>query len=380
MSTDRQILSPGVRKLIAVPLLALVMLISATPTSAAAVEVIEDGLPYAMYRASAVWTGEKVYIFGGNIQGAILDTIVEYDPETGSTDVTSWHLPSERMITSAVWTEEEAYVIGGVGYDNDPLPEIVRFVPGEGVELISNAIPWGTKGVGSVWTGEYIYVFGNSLSTTVGQYDVLRYDPVANDTTVLEDDLPVPGAGTSVIWTGDAAYIFGGKTEPNVLSDKIVKYVPGEGATVVEARLPSPRFHTTSAWDGTHAYILGGAAAKEDGSGSGLITEDLDEIVVFDPASGEVDVMSENLPVAMDARPSVWAEERVHQFGGNTREGPRSDIVLVDPSTANGDEDLVIDHPYNGVAAAVVVLIVIALLIFAVRGRRPREPFEGPHR
>jgi len=37
------------------------------------------------------------------------------------------------------------------------------------------------------------------------------------------------------------------------------------------------------------------------------------------------------------------------------------------------------DHPYHGVAAAVVVLFVIAIVMFAVRGRRPREPIEEPN-
>jgi hypothetical protein len=260
-----------------------------------------------------------------------------------------------------------------VGYDADPFPQIVRYVPGEGVELIDEALPWGTKGVGSVWTGEHIYVFGNSLSTTVGQFDVLRYDPVANETVVLEDELPIPGAGTSVVWTGEEAYIFGGKMEPNVLSDKIVRYVPGEGASVLEATLPSPRFHVTAAWDGEVAYIMGGSAAREGGSG-GLETEDLDQIVVFDPDEGTVVTVTAGLPVAMDARPAVWADGLVHQFGGATKEGPRSDIVVYDPSARGEAGDLVIEPPINGIVAAVGVLVVVAFAIVYVRRRTPPKP------
>jgi hypothetical protein len=353
-----------------VTVISLLLVISSTPVHALPVKVIEGGLPDAMFRASAVWTGEKVYIFGGNTQGAILDTIIEYDPATGEALVTEWRLPSERMITSAVWTGEEAYIIGGVGYDNEPFPEIVRFVPGEGVEVFEDAIPWGTKGVGSVWTGEHVYVFGNSLSTDVGQYDVLRYDPVANVTTVLEDELPIPGAGTSVVWSGDAAYIFGGKTNKTVLSDRIVKYEPGNGASFVDVRLPSPRFHVTAAWDGEVAYILGGSVAGP-GPAGGIITEDVDEIVLFDPGAGTVEIHQGKLPQPMDARPAVWAQGKVHVFGGNTKNGPVSDILVFDPG-AKVDEDgpAISRSNLYLLTASIGLMLVVIIAVMAISRRR----------
>lgn len=351
----------------AVLVIVLVLLASA-PSSAVSVEVTKEGLPQALYRASAVWTGERIYIFGGNAQGAILDTIYEYDPGTGQVMDTGWRLPSPRMITSAVWTGEEAYIVGGVGYDAEPFPDVVRFVPGEGVETFAGALPYGTVGVGSVWDGEHVYVLGNSLSASQGHGDVLRYDPVANETTVLEDQLPIPGAGTSVVWTGEEAYIFGGKVNMTTLSDRIVRFVPGSGGSFVEARLPSPRFHVTAAWDGHVAYVLGGSESTP-GPGGGLLTQNTDQVLVFDPASGSVEVLDARLPRPKDARPAVWAEGAVHQFGGSTKEGPLAEILVIDPH--GGDDGDGADgntwrnlYALVGSLGLVLVTVVAVTLIF----------------
>jgi hypothetical protein len=360
---------PPLRLTIAVIVVTFSLVVASAPASARAIDVIEGGMPEAMYRASAVWTGEKVYIFGGNTQGAILDTIIEYDPATGEATTTQWHLPSARMITSAVWTGEEAYIIGGTGYDNEPFPEVVRFVPGEGVTVFEDALPWGTVGVGSVWDGQYIYVLGNSLSTTMGQADVLRYDPATNQTTVLEDQLPIPGAGTSVVWTGEAAYIFGGKVNKTTLSDKIVKYVPGEGSSVVASPLPSARFHVTAAWDGEVAYIIGGSASGP-GPAGGLITEEVDEIVVFDPDSGTVETHEATLPHPMDARPAVWAQGRVHVFGGHTKETPVSDIIVFDPEGKVDGDGPDYSNANLILIGVTVGLVLIVMVVFATISRR----------
>jgi hypothetical protein len=322
--------------------------------------------------ASVVYTGEVVYLFGGFTPGSLLDTIIEVDPVTGASTVTEWRLPVEVKLTSAVWAGDAAYIIGGVSYDGDPLPDIVRFVPGEGVEVLEDALPWGVRGVGAVWTGSEVLVFGNCLTTEVGQHDVISFDPVVNETEVAEDVLPVPGAGSSVVWADGAAIILGGRQNDTHFSDKIIRYEPGSEAQVMSAVLPSPRFGSAAAWDGSRVYLVGGSDALVCEPTGGVPTQFLDDIVLYDPLPDRVQVHWTWLPSSRDVRAAVFAEGRVLVLGGETREGPLDEVVAFDPGAPfvedQGDVD---DRVLIGVALVGGILF---LVIIAWSMRRWREP------
>ena len=349
----------------------LLMLTSISPVAMAAdtgaVEVLDEALPVATSMSCACYTGDVAYMFGGFTQGSLLDTIVEVDPATGMSRVLEWRLPSERKLSSAVWTGDTAYVIGGIGYDGDLLREVLRFVPGEGVDTVDGAIPWGTKGVSAVWTGEVVLVFGNCKSATEGQFDVLAFDPATNETEVLKDVLPIPGAGASAVWAGDAAYIFGGRLG-EAFSDLVVRYEPGSCATVMDARLPSPRFGTAAAWDGTNAYVFGGSNALVCGPVECVPTEYLDEVVVFDPILDEAWKHWARLPSPRDARAAVWAGGRALVLGGETLDGPVASIVAFDPSVPFHEEDDSIDDRVLCSIAVVGGAILLVTFAWTVRG------------
>jgi hypothetical protein len=352
--------------------LALLLTLTSMPPAAMgggaiAVEVLDQALPVGTSMSCACYTGEVVYMFGGFTQGSLLDTIVEVDPATGTSRVLEWRLPSERKLSSAVWTGDAAYVIGGVGFDGDLLPEVLRFVPGEGVETVDEAIPWGTKGVSAVWTGKVVLVLGNCKSATEGQFGVLAFDPATNETEVLQDVLPVPGAGSSAVWTGDGAYIFGGRLG-EAYSDLVVRYEPGRCATVMDARLPSPRFGTAAAWDGARAYVFGGSNALVCGPVECVPTEYLDDVVVFDPALDEAWTHWARLPSPRDVRAAVWAGGRALVLGGETLDGPVAGIVALDPFVPFHGEDDPMDERLLCSIAVVGGVILILTFAWTVRG------------
>lgn len=296
----------------------ILVLTSVAPVGA--VWEMDERLPDPVAMTCAVSTGLVMYVFGGATKGALLDTIYAVDPESGRTSVLSFTLPTPRKLASAVWTGDAAYIIGGIGYDGEPIPEIVKFVPGVGVRVIEGAMPYGTKGIPSVWSGEAIYILGNCQSSEEGQYDIIRFDPVNETTEILEDVLPIMGAGSSATWAGDCAYIVGGRHNVTQLSDRIIRYVPGEGAEYMEARLPQGRIGAASAWNGSAVYAFGGTIALLCGPLECVPTDYLDEMVVFHPGNDTVEVFEGALPRPMDLRAALY-------FDGN--DGTVSSRILI---------------------------------------------------
>ena len=335
-------------------------------------ERMEETLPDPVGMTCAVYTGNVIYVFGGATKGGILDTIYEVDPESGRTTVLPYTLPSPRKLASSVWTGREAYIIGGIGYDAEPIADIVKFVPGVGVSVVEGAMPYGTKGIPSVWSGEAVYILGNCLSSDVGQHDVIRFDPSSGTSEIIEDVLPIPGAGSSATWAGDCAYIVGGRQNLTILSNRIIRYVPGEGAEFVGALLPKGRIGAACAWDGERVFIFGGTIALECGPLECVPIDYLDEIVVFYPEGDTCSILRATLPEPMDVRAAVYAERETGRGnavmvpGGLATEGPVKWITI--HFTEPGD---VPEHSktfYQSTLFHVFVLVtVVALMVWFVR-------------
>jgi hypothetical protein len=352
---------------------------------------LNERLPEPVAMNCAVNAGMVVYVFGGATKGAILDTIYAVDPESGKTTVLPYRLPSPRKMASAVWTGREAYIIGGIGYDAEPIAEMVRFVPGEGVQVVEGAMPYGTKGVPSIWDGEAVHVLGNCLSAEVGQHDVIKYYPGNGTTDKSKDVLPIPGAGSSAVWAGDRAYIVGGRLNQTILSDRIVSYVPGEGARFVDARLPQGRIGAASAWDGERVYTFGGTIALECGPLECVPTDYLDEIVEFDPVNDTCVLSDHRLPRPMDLRAAVHTVAndgtgaKVIIPGGLTSTGPVDWLMVywthrqvpLEPTCSEKVlPELVLDWVMSNLLVILVVIMVVMVVYFIIpseMGRKQRE-------
>jgi len=81
--------------------------------------VLPGRLPYTVYHLPAVPFGGKVLLIGGNAQqpgwnvSRATDTIIEFDPSTGSSSVLPLRLPSPRERASAVPVRSRVLVFGG---------------------------------------------------------------------------------------------------------------------------------------------------------------------------------------------------------------------------------------------------------------------------
>jgi hypothetical protein len=347
-------------------LLAMLLLLSTSPNSIFNSTADTNGifvvatLPKKVHYSSAVWDGNKIYLFGGQNPDGLSTSIISFDPETLEIIELNVNLPKAIKRHSAVWTGSETFIIGGESYEGEPLADIIRFKPPDTVELLENILPFGVKGGSLVWSGKYVYHFGNCICPGESVKKIIRFDPLTNQTVVLDDELPGPRAGTSAVWVNGSAFIFGGRTGSGEAgqTDDIIKYTPGEGCTVMNAKFPSPRFRTSAVFHGSYVYVFGGYGP------SGF----LDEIVRYDPEKDQIKLLSARLPTARATRAAVFNGTYSYILGGESETKYLNEILKFDPE---GRQVIEPTEPFF-VYQLIGVAVLMTLLVWWV-GRRKRR-------
>ncbi len=150
--------------------------------------------------------------------------------------------------------------------------------------------------------------------------------------------LPAARYATSAVSAGSASYVFGGVDAAGAKTDTIYGYNHVENAAgTMRARLPSARSHTSAVWTGQFALVFGGCGSSCDGG-------QLDEIVLYHPATDTALLMPTRLPTPRSGTSAVWdPRDRptagcpsgcAYVFGGyNDDTGWLSDVVRYNPLT-----------------------------------------------
>jgi N-acetylneuraminic acid mutarotase len=158
--------------------------------------------PAARYLHTAVWTGNRMIVWGGgDASGG------RYDPGTDTWSPTSMiNAPSARSQHTAVWTGSRMVVWGG-----SSLGDGGRYDPASDTWSPTSATnaPSARSQHTAVWTGSRMVVWGGSDGTSLG--DGGRYDP-ASDTwgPVSMTNVPPPRVGHASVWTGSFMFVWGG--------------------------------------------------------------------------------------------------------------------------------------------------------------------------
>lgn len=227
----------------------------------------------AVYANGTTYGAHNVcYIFGGGSGVGTYDASVEvvrFWPEDCWRDVYGY-IPG-RMDTSAIWDGKAAYLFGGKEAPGESIPsaflnEILKFEPPMTPKILPAKLPHVRAHTSAVWDGENAYIFGGGYINETLEYefldDILKFNPAMNKITIMEAKLPTPRAYTSAIWDGHNAYIFGGRTIVNgsvTYLDEVVMYNPlVDEVSVLPQRLPTPREGTVAVWTSSAAYIFGG--------------------------------------------------------------------------------------------------------------------------
>ena len=129
---------------------------------------------------TAVWTGNRMLVWGGNFGNELLDNGGSYDPQVDAwTRISRVDAPSARTNHSAVWTGEEMIILFGSDQDGEtssahaynPDTDTWRALPSEGK-------PSARAGATVVWTGREILAFGGEANGgTLGALQSIDPEP-----------------------------------------------------------------------------------------------------------------------------------------------------------------------------------------------------------
>lgn len=179
-------------------------------------------LPKPLACTSAVWTGEQALIFGGIWESSVSDKrtseIHAYLPSTRvARTVLENALPTARSHTSAVWTGEKAIIIGGEGVtggpfgEGGPIGQVVLYDPSGDTIEVPTEIPTNRSRTAAVWDGASLLVFGGRGSGDVATDEILKIT-FGETASVSRMSKRLPGSihGGTAQWIDKRAYVIGG--------------------------------------------------------------------------------------------------------------------------------------------------------------------------
>jgi N-acetylneuraminic acid mutarotase len=269
--------------------------------------------PVARWLHTAVWTGDRMVIWGGynNVQGTT-NTGGRYNPTDDSWTATSTTgAPAGKEAHTAIWTGSRMIVWGGdlaedsrTGGRYDPATD--TWSPTSLLNAPSSRI-FHT----AVWTGDLMVVWGGQRSSALATGG--RYDPATDTWTATSlTGAPTARSGHTAVWTGDRMVVWGGSiTSTGALYDPVTdSWTP---TSTINA--PGGRGRHTALWMGDEMLVWGGGLGSPS---SGLTVFDTGGR--YDPVTDAwVPTSTVNAPSARQRHVAVPAGDLMLVWGG---EGP----------------------------------------------------------
>lgn len=222
------------------------------------------GAPDAREQHSAVWTGSKMIIWGGNGGPGklVLNSGGVYDPTNHSwSPVSQTGAPSPRHSHQAVWTGSKMIIWGGFGDGAvatgggmyDPATDTWSAIPSAGE-------PTPRIRFSALWNDSKMFVFGG-LANNIAISKGAAFDPATSTWT----NLPTSGQPSSrfnhtALWTGDRMIIWGGQDYSDWLLNGS-SYNPTTNTWVgptASANVPEGRELHSAVWTGSTMLVWGG--------------------------------------------------------------------------------------------------------------------------
>ena len=247
------------------------------------------GAPSPRSGHTAIWTGNRMIVWGGTNGSTYLNDGGIYDPMSDTwTPISVANAPTARSKHTAVWTGTEmivwggfdgtAYALSGARYRpyNDSWVAVNISIPPNSDGSYMNQ-PDPRENHTAVWTGTEMIVWGGqihrgagSLGTPDYDSDVTntggRYDPVTNGwRNVSVAGAPSSRSGQVGVWTGTEMIICGGAS-PSTDGNTGKRYNPTDDSwtTVPLLEAPLTRKYHTAVWTGNEMIVWGGEQYGDD--------------------------------------------------------------------------------------------------------------------
>ncbi len=292
------------------------------------------GVPTARSSHSAVWTGQQLLVWGGDLGGGNAYSAggAAYNPTTDQWQaIATFQAPTARASHTAVWTGTEMVIWGGSGtasYSTDHGRYNLTAGTWAGVTAIN--APAKRSGHVAVWTGGRMIVFGGLNSTgLLGLTDAGgAYDPVADAWTALPSaGLPEPRRFGTAVWTGTEMIVWGGLGDSVELATGgrlacDANGLPTSWTAMSTVGAPSARTGHSAVWTGSKLIIWGGQSGGAN-LGDGAIYDPATDTWTALPATGA--------PSARSYHVAVWSGSEMLVFSGEDASGTLPTGSAYDP-------------------------------------------------
>ena len=277
---------------------------------------------------TAVWTGSKMVIWGGIYSfntkwgyNLVTNTGGMYDPAANSWTATSAG-PEARYAHSAVWTGNKMVIWGGA-YEQYAFMSVWVITLNSGGRFDPSTNSWNITSGGTnlpatryyhtaVWTGTEMIVWGGSDSQKIFNNGG-RYNPTANSwTAVTVPAIPAARAYHTVVWTGAEMVVWGGRTSSASVTNTGGRYNPATDSwnATFTTNAPEAREYHSAVWTGNNMIVWGGRAGDIDGLSNGGI---------YDPAtdSWTAAITDLNAPSSRYEHTAIWTGTEMIVWGGH---------------------------------------------------------------
>ncbi|APR76512.1 Hypothetical protein A7982_01859 [Minicystis rosea] len=287
--------------------------ITHTPVSGCITSITTAGAPSPRRLHTAVWTGDRMIVWGGFGTGspAALATGGRFDPTAGTWTPTSMTgAPPPRHSHCAVWTGDRMIVWGGFGASAlettggiyDPVADAWKL-------MATKDAPAGRIGTACVWTGQELVVWSGTSGGSV-LFSGARYNPATDTWKALPiTNMPAARYGHSGVWTGTQALVWGGNDlfdwhKDGAFYDPALDAWTGKPPTT---GAPGPREAHTALWTGSRMLVWGGF----DG---GFFRNDGGSL---DPVGAAwTAITTTGAPAERSEHTAVWTGDRMIVWGG----------------------------------------------------------------
>jgi len=243
----------------------------------------------------------------------------------------------ERARACAVWTGDRVFIWGGVDQANAPRDDGLLYDPKADVWEVKSAGPSTPAARAEpvcLWTGTRVFVWGGvKPQPAPAKDDVFNdgalYDPATDTWEALPTDGPVGRARPVALWTGTSAIVWGGTNPADNKGVKSGATWANAWHTISTTGAPAMNKELAGVWDGASLLIFGG---RDDGGGNVFNT-----LFAYKPAptntwaqvapTGTAPAARSSACVALsDSRMMIWGgfDKNINPLGN----GARVDLTL----------------------------------------------------